>query len=244
MIKKALILILVVLAISGCSKSAQGVVTPTATVPAAITPQGVFPTLPAATAVSSASPTPFIPFTVKPTVDNLKVHVSPGTLFDALILVHQTDTLTVVGTVPGNEWTYIKTKDGTEGWVFSQLLQSSVDLKQIPLLEPKDVQLIKGRVTDASGAPIRGVTFALGEASQADISSNTATTDANGEFYAYIPSTASGTWTVTYTSIACDSPVWSDTACTTYKAGYTGGVDPQTVSVVVPQVNPLTFTWK
>lgn len=242
MTKKALILMLVILIISGCAKSSP-TSTPAATAPAGATP-GVFPTIPPLTAVSAASPTPFTTFTVKPTVDNLNVRVNPGYMFDAIRLVHQADALTVLGTAPGNEWTYIKTEDGTEGWVFTQLLQSSVDLKQIPLREIKDVQVIKGRVTDASGVPIRGVSFAAGPGVQDASSSNTASTDANGEFYFFIPAAETGTWSLSYTGIACDSIVWSDNTCSTYKTGYTGKVEPATASVLLPQISALNFTWK
>jgi SH3-like domain-containing protein len=246
MIKRIFIMLLMILIVSGCAKPTPDAnVTATVTVASqATSAPGVFPTLPAATAVSASSPTPFTPFTVKPTVDNLNVRVGPGYLFDALGLVHQADTVTVLGTAPGHEWTKIRTADGTEGWVFTMLLQSSVDLKQIPLLEPKEIQVIKGRVTDASGLPIPGVAFAAGQSSQADISGNAATTDANGEFYFFIPSAESGEWLVSYTGIACESIVWSDSSCSTYKAGYTGNVDPPTSSFTLPQATPLTFKWK
>ena len=89
--------------------------------------------------------------------------MNPGYMFDALILVNKTDVLTVLGSSPGHEWTYIKTADGIEGWVFTLLLESSVDLTQIPIREPKDVQVIKGRVTDVSELPIRGATVPAGQ---------------------------------------------------------------------------------
>jgi SH3-like domain-containing protein len=244
MIKRTIFLMLVILIVTGCAKADPGA-TPTATAPILATNlPGIFPTLPAATAVSGASPTPFTSFTAKPAVDTLKVRVNPGYMFVALMLVNKTDTVTVLGTAPGHEWTFIKTEDGTEGWVFTQLLESSIDLKQIPLHEPKDVQFIKGRVTDANGTPISGVAFAAGVGVQDASSANTASTDANGEFYFFIPSNESGTWNVSYTAIACESNVWSDSSCSTYKTGYTGTVDPTTNSVTLPQSTPLNFTWK
>jgi hypothetical protein len=75
-------------------------------------------------------------------------------LFDALIMVQQTDTLTVLGKAPGGEWMNIQTADGVEGWVFAELLKSAVNLEQVPVREPKDVILIKGRVLDVTGTPI------------------------------------------------------------------------------------------
>jgi len=251
MLKRALICVLIVLALSGCVKPAAN------TIPAATTPNATpganasqmpaaFPSLPAVTPTSSASPTPFTPFTVKPGVDNLKIRVNPGLLFEALMMVQQTDELTVLGTAPGNQWTYIQTAAGTEGWVFSEFLQSSINLSQVPVREPKGVVVIKGRVLDASSTPIQGVGFDVSQGGgTSEASTNSVVTDTNGNFYAFLPDTASGTWTVSYTAIACKSNVWSDTACTTYKQGYTGSVDPLTQSVSLPQTgNPLLFTWR
>jgi len=237
MVKRFLLLSLFILMLAGCSKSADTAqATATVTSPA----PGALPNLPALTPTSSASPTPFTPFAAKPGVDNLKVRVNPGYLFDALLMAQQTDSLTVQGKAPGGEWIAVQTADGVEGWVFAELLKSDVDLDRIPMREPKDVALIKGRVLDATGIPIQGVTFDL---KQGDLS-NTVTTDANGDFYSYLPLDASGTWTVTQTGIACKSNVWSDKACSTYKTGYTGTVAPQTITVPLPQSSPLTFSWK
>jgi uncharacterized protein YgiM (DUF1202 family) len=241
MLKRVLVLILFILTLSACSKSASSA-EPTAT-GTALTP-GAFPSLPALTPTVSASPTPFTPFTVKPGVDNLNVRNNPGYLFDALMVAQQTDTLTVLGKAPGGEWINIQTADGVEGWVFAELLKSDVNLEQVPVREPKDVLLIKGRVLDATGAPIQGAGFDVKQGTEADALNNAVVTDANGEFYSFLPSTSSGTWTVSYTAIACKSNVWSDSSCSTYKAGYAGNVDPKTLTVSLSQGSPLAFTWK
>ena len=241
MSKRVLVLVLFILALSACSKSASSTA-PTAT-GAALTP-GIFPTLPALTPTVSVSPTPFTTFTAKPGVDNLNVRMNPGYLFDALMMVQQTDSLTVLGKAPGGEWINVQTENGVEGWVFAQLLKSDVDLEQVPVREPKDVLLIKGRVLDAAGTSIQGVGFDIKQGTDSNAPTNTVVTDANGEFYSFMPPTSSGTWTVSYTAIACKSNVWSDSSCSTYKAGYTGNVDPQTLTVSLPQGSPLAFTWK
>jgi len=246
MLKKALFFFLIMLAVTGCSKSAESL-TPVGSVtgtPEATQPVLTFPTIPPSTPTSSASPTPFTTFTVKPAVDSLKLRLNPGYLFDALVLVNQTDSLTVLGKAPGGEWTYVQAADGVEGWVFTQLLTSSVDLRQVPVREPKDVILIKGRVIDASGTPIPGVEFTLSQGSAADAPNTAVNTDPNGEFFGYIPATSTGTWTAAYTAIACDSIVWSDSTCSTYKSGYSGVITPETLTVTLPQLSPLVFTWK
>jgi uncharacterized protein YgiM (DUF1202 family) len=241
MIKRVLILVLIFLALSGCSKSATSA---DATATVAAPTAAAFPSLPAMTPTSSASPTPFTPFTVKPGVDNLNVRMNPGYLFDALMMVQQTDTLTVQGKAPGGEWIAVQTADGVEGWVFAELVKSDVNLEQVPVREPKEVVIIKGRVLDAAGTPIQGVGFDIKQGTEADAATNAVSTDANGDFFAFLPATSSGMWSVTYTAIACKSNVWSDSTCATYKAGYTGAVIPQTLTVSLPQSGSLAFTWK
>jgi uncharacterized protein YgiM (DUF1202 family) len=177
-------------------------------------------------------------------VENLNVRMSPGYLFDVLMVVQPTDALSVLGKAPGGEWINVKTADGVEGWVFAELLESNVDLAQVPVREPKDVLRIKGRVLDAAGTPIQGVGFEVKQGAEADALTNAVVTDANGEFYSFLPTTSSGAWTVNYTETTCKSNVWSDSACSTYKAGYTGNVTPQTLTVNLPQASPLSFTWK
>ena len=111
--------------------------------------------------------------------------------------------------------------------------------------EPKGLVVIKGRVVDAGGLPIQGAAFDVSMGGAGDPSTSSAVTDANGLFYAFLPDTASGTWTVSYTAIGCKSNVWSDSTCSTYKSGYTGSVDPVTQTVTLPQSGgPLLFTWR
>ncbi len=243
--KNTLALFVIVLSLAACSRPATNTVltvTPTEATPVMAT----FPTLPAQTPTASASsnPTPFAPFTVNPTVDNVNLRMNPGYFFDAFGLVHQSDTLTVLGKAPGDEWIYIETADGTKGWVFSQLLTSDVDLQQLPIQEPTDVQLIKGKVVDANGTPIQGIGFEVKQGTETDAQANVVTTDANGEFFSFMPTTSSGTWTINQVAVACLSNVWSDSSCGTYKSGYTGVVEPQTLTVVLPQTGALAFTWK
>ena len=56
---------------------------------------------------------------------------------------------------------YVQIPNGRTGWVFTQLIQSDVDLQAVPIIEPQDVQLIRGRVMDSMGTPIQGVGFTI-----------------------------------------------------------------------------------
>ena len=111
-------------------------------------------------------------------------------------------------------------------------------------VRPDDVVVLTGRVLDVNGTPIRGVGLEVKQGSEAEAPSNQVVTDANGEFFAFLPAEASGVWTVSYSAIGCPSNVWSDSTCSTYKTGYTGNLEPQTISVTLPQATPLALTWK
>ncbi|RPH63034.1 MAG: hypothetical protein EHM81_00990, partial [Chloroflexi bacterium] len=112
------IFLLTFLAASGCtmSKSAS-LPTPTlfpATFPteAPANPTALPPVpTPVPAPTGAASPTPFVAFEVEPLVENLKLRVNAGYLFDALRLLQPGDTLTVQGKAPGGEWIFVETED-------------------------------------------------------------------------------------------------------------------------------------
>ncbi len=128
--------------------------------------------------------------------------------------------------------------------MFHYLLSSTVDLQAVPIIEPGGAQLVRGRVRDAAGAPIRGVSFNVFQGADTNVNVNTVLSDGSGEFYSYMPLTATGTWTVGYSGIACDSNVWTDTTCTDYINGYVGTVDPASQTVALPFTGELEFTWQ
>ena len=252
---KIFVILLFVLLLQGCSLPGRS---------AAITPSAVdivAPTLmptskdtlqPAATStptiVASSTPiptaTPFRPFSASVWADNVNVRTNPGYLFPSLRLIAQGTSLTILGKSPGGEWMYARIADGTTGWVFTQLVQSDVDLQAVPVVEPQGVQLIKGRVVDLQGLPIQGVGFSILQGEKDQPPTNRALTDSNGEFYSFMPLSASGGWKVVHDSIACKSNVWTDDSCSYYKEPYKGLVEPQSVVVTLPHTSILEFLWK
>lgn len=201
-----------------------------------------------ATMMASSTPiptaTPFVPFSATVWVDNVNVRTNPGYLFPSLRLIAQGTSLTILGKSPGGEWMYARIPDGTAGWVFTQLVQSNVDLQAVPVVEPQGVQLIKGRVVDLQGLPIQGVGFSILQGEGDQPPTNRALTDSNGEFYAFMPLSASGGWRVVHDSIACKSNVWTDDSCSYYKVPYKGLVEPQSIVVTLPHTSILEFLWK
>jgi hypothetical protein len=149
----------------------------------------------------------------------------------------------VLGKAPGGEWIRVRTPEKVEGWVFWRLLLATVDVLEAPIIQPQNVPLIQGRVLDAGGTPIQGISFDVVQGKQTAIGNNSVLTDSSGEFFAFLPAASKGSWTVSQTGIACESNVWTDASCTYYKNGYKGKVDPPSVDVVLPTTGVLQFTW-
>ena len=213
-------------------------------------PTQILPPLPSltATTVPSNTPkpsaTPFAPFSASVWADNVNVRTNPGYLFPSLKLLAQGAAFTVLGKAPGGEWVFVQIQDGKTGWIFSQLIESPIDLQEIPTIEPVDVQLIKGLVKDSAGVPIQGIGFTISQETGGKSLSNTVLTDSNGEFYSFMPLSSKGSWMVTFNAIACKSNVWTDSSCTYYKQPYRGLVEPQSITATLPQTAVLEFLWK
>ena len=201
-----------------------------------------------ATFVPSITPepsaTPFTPFAASVWADNVNVRTNPGYLFPSLKLLAKGTKFTVLGKAPGGEWIYSQLQDGQKGWIFSQLIESAVDLQQLPIIEPVEAQLIKGTVMDSAGLPIQGIGFTILQGKGGKTLSNTVLTDFNGEFYSFMPLSSTGDWTVTFNAIACKSNVWVDDSCAEFKSPYKGLVEPQTAVATFPQPAVMEFLWK
>jgi hypothetical protein len=152
--------------------------------------------------------------------------------------------LTLLGRSPGGEWFNLQVTGTLKGWVYGKLLQKDPNLQQAPVVEPEDVRLIHGRVRDGAGTPIRGVNFGVIRRAFPTDPGNPVVTDSAGEFFAYLPGSSGGVWTVTFTDVACDSNVWKDAGCKTYKDGYQGILSPLAMDVRLPQTDMMEFTWK
>jgi hypothetical protein len=249
MSKPVSILLIFAFVVSACSSMAGADPTLALTTDTPVVPATLAPTLTSAPTLAPTetvppSPTPFTPFNATVWVDNVNVRVNPGYLFTATKVIKMGSNVRVMGRCPGGEWIYVEIPDGTKGWIFAELILTEQNLQALPIVEPQDVKLIKGHVADSQGVPISGIGFGLVQGSVKNVPSNTVSTDANGDFYSFMPSTASGEWFVSYTAIACSSNVWKDDSCTVYNDGYSGVVEPPTLTVTLPQSEPLMFTWK
>jgi hypothetical protein len=235
------------LLLAGCG--GRPAATPTATEPPpTATLTAVPPTLAPTdipTATVAPTPTAYTPFKVSvASANNANLRSGPGSLFPFLRVLNQNSSLMLLGQTPGGEWFYLQVTQTLKGWVFGKLLRQDPNLAQAPVIEPAGVRLIQGRVLDAEGTPVSGITFGVLRRAAPTNPGNFATTDSAGVFRSYMPSSASGVWTVSFLRAECDSNAWKDSACTVYKAPYQGVLSPPAQDVRLPQTDPLAFTWK
>ena len=217
---------------------------PTLTMP----PEPIFPIIPTETLQPTLTPsptltpTPFKPFTVLTDVDNANLRTNPGFLFEVVLRAKQDTPFRVVGRTPGGEWLLVESETKKRGWIYTHLVKSDQDLLAPPVVEPKLIQLVKGRVLDDQQKPISGIQLSLVQGSGNDRMRNDAVTDATGTFYAYMPLKAKGEWTVSYTATACSSNTM-DSNCKC-KKGTCGTLSPLITTVIIPQKTDLIFNWK
>jgi hypothetical protein len=238
--------LLTALVLVACTRAAPEtpLVLPTLT---ATRPPALLPTA-AATATNTPipsptpSPTPFTPFRAAAMVDNLLLRSNPGRLFPPLGMMPKDTSLLVLGQSPGGEWISVEMTGGERGWVFAQLLTSGQPLNLIPVIQPENVQLVKGHVVTAAGVPVTGIQFALVQGQGADSQRNDAMTDANGNFYAFMPLTAAGEWSISYVAIACTSNLM-DANCNWINTAVTQPT-PAGTTITLPHEATLEFVWK
>jgi hypothetical protein len=246
-IRILLLTILPTFILSACALAAASP-TPTATVrPLPTATETAIPPTPTPTQTitptNTPTATPFVPYNVVVAAhDSVNVREGPGYLFAVLRAAKPGTKLLLLGRAPGGEWFYVKVNDFVSGWVFGMLLAPDPDRQSAPIIEPTDVNLIRGRVRDSAGTPIRGVVFNVVQRGK-PFNSNPVVTDSAGMFYAYFPTWAVGWWTVTHAGIACDSNVWAGTDCSSYKPEYRGDVKPPAADVRIPQTEILEFLW-
>ena len=199
------------------------------------------PTLPPVV-TPTAVLSPFVPFYVKTWADNVILRADPGYLFTPRTTLKKGTSLLLLGRSPGGEWFFVQIPDSRAGWVFAQLVDVQGDLNSAPIIQPADAQLVRGRVVDDNGQPISGIQFSLVQGGGVHPPRNDAMTDDNGNFYAFMPLTASGQWTVGYTAVACTSNTM-DVNCNC-KNGACGKPYPEVVNITLPHDGILDFVWR
>lgn len=192
------------------------------------------------------SPTPFLgtftPYYVSTTVENGNLRTEPGTTFPVSRVMAKGTRLQVNGHAPGDEWIYVRTDSFVYGWVLGWLLEGWPNIGATPEIQPQNVQTITGTVVDLAGVPISGIGFAITQGSGPNAPRTDGMTDSRGRFYAYLPLSARGQWTVAFVSVARTSNTMDANGnC----IGYCGTADPVSLAITLPyNGGDLRFTWK
>jgi hypothetical protein len=200
----------------------------------------------AANLSTPGSPVPTVatadgPVFVRTIVQNVNLRTNPGTLFQVSRVMPEGTRLQVLGLSPGGEWVYVLNDEGINGWVGIHIVED-FSTEQFPTVEPEDVQRITGRVLDENGQPVSGIGYAIEQQSASKKLRTNAITDNTGTFYAYLPQSVSGAWTVSQVSVSCTSNTM-DADCNCLN-GICGTSYPLSASVNLPVSEPLTFIWK
>jgi hypothetical protein len=193
----------------------------------------------------TATPATYRPVTVTTWADNVLLRSNPGYLFPQLAVLRKGSVLLAFARSPGSEWLFARTASNTAGWVFVQLVDAGgSDIHELPAVVPADAQEVRGTVTDLAGVPISGIQFSLVQGAGNNAPRNDALTDATGQFYAFMPQDATGTWTVGYTAVACTSNTM-DANCNCI-GDHCGKPDPLITNITLPrpEEDALTFTWR
>ncbi len=181
------------------------------------------------------------PVYIRTRAQNVNLRTNPGLLFKVSRVMAQGTRLQVLGLAPGGEWVSVLNDEGIVGWVGIDFVDEfRVDI--FPTVEPRAVQSITGRVLDANGQPVSGIGFAILGGTESKPLRTDATTDFNGWFYAYLPLSATGVWTVSYVSVACTSNTM-DLDCNCIQ-GLCGAPVPISMPVGLSVSGPITFSWK
>jgi hypothetical protein len=185
---------------------------------------------------------PFTDHFVVTSAQNVNLRTLPGLLFPVSRVMAQGTELQVLGRAPGGEWLNVLTEESIVGWVQVNFVRGGYDGPPPPMIEPGNVQLVTGRVLDAAGQPVTGIGFSVTQGTASNAPRADATTDETGTFYAFLPQSASGSWIVGYTSIACTSSVM-DAHCDCL-GGACGEPHPDSLTITLPASGILIFTWE
>jgi SH3-like domain-containing protein len=234
--------ILVCLLLTGCGAPTQAAPAPTTSSKSTAIPPVT--SSPSATDVAPTMnfvlPSPFVPFYVATNAENVILRAGPGVKFAAKTTLTQALQLLVLSRVPGGEWIFVQTPFESTGWVSAGLLKSEKDLQSAPLMQPPDVQVIRGRVLNEKNEPVTGLSFGILEDVEG-AKSFSAITDVNGVFYGFLPATIGGAWSVTFDKATCASNTMDkDCNC----IGTCGGASPESVRVILPQAEMIIFQWR
>jgi hypothetical protein len=180
---------------------------------------------------------PYKAVSVKVAVESLNMRNGPGKVFSVRSTYNKDVIFWVYGKDPGDNWLFVRYFPDIFGWVDARFVTSIPDLTQIPAILPSNSYVIRGRVLDQSGNPAPYIQFDVSQGSGQLAPLTSAITNANGLFYAFLPDSQSGTWTVTFVAYGCGPD--SGNTC-----DRSGTVFPESTTVTLPPSDILfEFIW-
>ena len=172
-------------------------------------------------------------------VISLNLRSGPGTAFLVRYKAEKGAQFLVQGRAPGDNWALVKKANGQVGWVTLDFLVLQGALEDVPVVAVDFARVISGRVIDPSGTPVDGIIMAVSKGKSLTTNPRTeATTDASGQFYAYLPRDINGTLYVGEVGIACKSHV------ATANCSMPGSVTPQPFTLLLAGSDPAPITFR
>lgn len=246
--RSCLCAILLLIILGGCAPVAASPAGAAASAPAVIFTAIPSFTAPAPTLAPPVStlPSPRPPAAlgdlfVTVSADNVNLRTRPGTVFPVSRLLAKGTRLQLLGHAPGEEWLYVQTDSKVAGWVLTWLVTGGHDGGPTPEVTPGDVLVVRGKVVDRAGVPISGIGYAVTQGTGSKALRTDASTDQTGQFYAYLPANATGTWSVSHVAVSCASNTM-DTNCNCI--GACGRSDPEGMTISLPAQEVLEFVWR
>jgi hypothetical protein len=171
------------------------------------------------------------------TAQNVNLRANPGLLFPVSRVMAQGTRLQVRVLSPGRDWAYVQNIEGVNGWVDLTFVKQ-FPKAQLGENEPTGVREIKGSVVNANGTPMYHINFAITQGNKR----TEAKTNKRGEFHAYLPASASGTWTVSFISFDTEGNALTPECLLDTNA--CGKTTPLSVEVTLPTSGPILFGWE
>jgi hypothetical protein len=182
--------------------------TPTATYPAPLTTEPVFPTntpLPTSTPTPHPTATPYQPIEGKIVFDNLMLRKGPGFLFKAVATYPIDQAVHLLGRAPGNNWLYVQTLDNLTGWMKVEGIELNGNIYDAPEVTPENAVIVHGRVFAPNGSPASEIGLMVNPVGAGTDTSkqDVGVSDVTGRFYIYLPAGTSGDWTLVANAWGC-----------------------------------------
>ncbi len=194
--------------LAACSGSSFQSSTPTATYPALITTEPVFPTntpLPTNTPTPRPTPTPYQPIEGRIVFDNLMLRKGPGFLFGVIDTYPIDQAVHLLGRAPGNNWLYVLTLDNLTGWMKVEGIELNGNIYDAPEVTPDGAVIVHGRVFAPNGSPASEIGLMVNPVGAGTDTSHqdVGVSDVTGRFYIYLPAGTSGDWTLVANAWGC-----------------------------------------